>query len=64
MTKVSDISLIYSSRETYFRNEAMVSRIAQLSLLDALTIGISLLRQEETLANLQKIREAIALKQY
>lgn len=64
VTKVSDISLIYSSRETYFRNEAMASRIAQLSLLDALSIGVFLLRQEETLANLQKIREAIALKRY
>lgn len=64
ITKVSDISLIYSSRETYFRNEAMASRIAQLSLLDALFIGVSLLRQEQTLMNLQKIRAAISLKRY
>ena len=64
ITQVSDVSLIYSSRETFYRNEAMASRIAQLSLLDALFIGVSLLRQEETLKNLQKIRAAIALKRY
>lgn len=64
ITKVSDISLIYSSREANFRNEAMASRIAQLSLIDALFVGVSLLRQDETLKNLQKIREAISLKRY
>ncbi|MBJ3790686.1 RpiR family transcriptional regulator, partial [Bacillus sp. OA1] len=45
-----------------FRTEASSSRLAQLSLLDTLYVGLSLQRQEETLKNLQSIRETISMK--
>lgn len=64
VTKVSDIRLISSSKESYFRSEAMSSRIAQLSIIDTLFVGVSLLRQDIVLDNLQKIREVIALKRF
>lgn len=64
VTKESDICLISSSRESYYRSEAMSSRIAQLSIMDTLFVGVSLLRQDILLDNLQKIREVIALKRF
>lgn len=64
VTKVSDICLFSSSRESYYRSEAMASRIAQLSIIDTLFVGVSLLRRDELLDNLQKIREVIALKRF
>jgi len=64
VTKESDICLLSSSRESYYRSEAMSSRIAQLSIIDTLYVGVSLLRQDILLENLQKIREVIALKRF
>lgn len=64
LTKVSDICLVSSSRESHYRSEAMASRIAQLSLIDTLFVGVSLRRKDLLLENLQKIREVIALKRY
>ncbi|WP_425807758.1 MurR/RpiR family transcriptional regulator [Desulfitobacterium sp. Sab5] len=64
VTKVSDICLISSSRESHFRSEAMSSRIAQLSIIDTLFVGVSLLRQDMVLDNLQKIREVISRKRF
>ena len=64
VTKESDICLISSSRESHYRTEAMSSRIAQLSMIDTLFVGVSLRRRDILLDNLQKIREVIALKRY
>ncbi|MFC4768046.1 MurR/RpiR family transcriptional regulator [Effusibacillus consociatus] len=62
LSQLADVTLYTSTRETSFRTEAMSARIAQLSIIDTLYIGLSLFRQEETLQNLQKIREVISLK--
>ena len=59
-----DYVLYTTSRETAFRSEALTSRLVQLALIDVLYVAVSLNRQEETLMNLQKIREAIAIKRY
>ncbi|WP_132770185.1 MurR/RpiR family transcriptional regulator [Tepidibacillus fermentans] len=56
--------LYTTARETVFRSEALTSRLVQLALIDVLYVAVSLRRQEETLKNLQKIREAIATKRY
>lgn len=64
LTKEADHVLYTTSRETFFRSEALASRLVQLSLIDVLHVAVSLRRQEETLANLQKIREAISIKRY
>ena len=49
LSQLADITLYTSTRETEFRTEASSSRLAQLSLLDTLYVGLSLQRQEETL---------------
>ncbi len=64
VTKESDICLVSSSTESHYRSEAMASRIAQLSIIDTLFVGVSLRRQDVLLDNLQKIREVIALKRF
>lgn len=62
LSQLADITLYTSTRETEFRTEVSSSRLAQLSLLDTLYVGLSLQRQEETLQNLQSIRETISMK--
>lgn len=62
LSQLADITLYTSTRETDFRTEASSSRLAQLSLLDTLYVGLSLQRQEETLKNLQSIRETISME--
>jgi len=64
LTKEADYVLYTTSRETYFRSEALASRLVQLSLIDVLHVAVSVKKQEETLGNLQKIREAISIKRY
>lgn len=62
LSQLADVVLYTSTRETAFRTEAMSARLAQLSLIDTLYVGVSLLRSEQTVDNLQKIREVISLK--
>lgn len=64
LTKEADYVLYTTSRETFFRSEALASRLVQLSLIDVLHVAVSVRKQEETLSNLQKIREAISIKRY
>ncbi len=58
----SDISLICYGRESMFRSEAMESRLTTLMLMDCIYISVALVKKEETLGNLVKIREGIASK--
>jgi RpiR family transcriptional regulator, carbohydrate utilization regulator len=62
LSLLADVALFTSTQETSFRTEAMSARIAQLALLDTLYVGVSLLREEQTVSNLQKIREVISRK--
>jgi DNA-binding MurR/RpiR family transcriptional regulator len=62
LSQLADITLYTSTRETEFRTEAGSSRLAQLALLDTLYVGVSVRREEETLHNLQSIRETISIK--
>lgn len=64
LNRAVDMAIGITSRETLFRSEAMASRLVQLTVVDALYVGVSLRRQAETLDNLQKIRESIAIKRY
>ncbi|MFC7394467.1 MurR/RpiR family transcriptional regulator [Scopulibacillus cellulosilyticus] len=57
-----DIVLYTISQETEYRSEALASRIAQLSLIDALFVNIMKERKDEGVNALQKIRRAISLK--
>lgn len=62
LVKQADYCLFTTSRETAFRTEALSSRLAQLSLIDLLYVAVSFRRQDETVANINKIRQAISLK--
>jgi DNA-binding MurR/RpiR family transcriptional regulator len=42
----------------------MASRIAQLSVIDVLSVGVSLKRSDEVIANLSKSRRALARKKF
>lgn len=62
--KVLDIKLCTASNETFYRTESTSSRIAQLSIIDALFIGVSLRDPEKAIENIQLTREAIASKRF
>ncbi|MCS7202370.1 MAG: MurR/RpiR family transcriptional regulator [Dictyoglomus sp.] len=64
MDKVLDIKLSVSSEETFYRTESTSARIAQLSIIDALYIGVALRRLDKTFENLKLTREAIVPKRF
>ncbi|MFP3392792.1 MurR/RpiR family transcriptional regulator [Brevibacillus sp. SIMBA_040] len=64
LTKISDIVLYTSSRETLFRPESMSCRLAQISILDTLLIGVSIQKADTYSENLGKVRKLIAQKRY
>lgn len=55
-----DISLNAVSQETEYQVEAFASRIAHLSIIDALYISVKLRRKDLTDAAIKKMRDAIA----
>lgn len=62
LSKKVDIPLYTVSQETDFRSEALASRIAQLSLVDALYVNIMIARKDKSKQSLQRMREAISSK--
>ncbi|TAM57718.1 MurR/RpiR family transcriptional regulator [bacterium] len=64
ITKVADIRLFTAAKETAFRSDAMTSRLAQLSIIDTLYLGIALRDYERSLKMIQRTREAAAAKRY
>lgn len=60
----ADHTLCVASTETEYRFEPMASRIAQLSVIDVLSVGVSLLHSEVYIANLEKSRKALVRKRY
>lgn len=64
LDKVLDIKLATSSNETFSRIESTSSRIAQLSIIDVLFIGMSLRQVDRAIENIRLTREAIVPKRY
>lgn len=64
ITKEADIKLLTASRETRFKSEALASRIAQTSIINALFMAFSLHRFNKTLKCNKLIEESIVIKQY
>jgi len=64
ITKEADIKLLTASRETRFKSEALASRIAQTSIINALFMALSLHRFNKTLRYTKLIEESIVVKQY
>ncbi|WP_214874879.1 MurR/RpiR family transcriptional regulator [Exiguobacterium sp. CH10] len=62
LSKIADVSLYTVSQETAFRSEALASRIAELSLIDALFTAVMMRRGEAARASLQQMREAISMR--
>ncbi len=62
LSRVADILLCGMAKETLYRSEALASRLIHLALVDALYVGVILGCQEEILANMPKIRQAIAIR--
>lgn len=64
ITRVSDIKLFTAAKETAFRSDAMSSRIAQLSIIDAIYVGVALQDYERSTQTISRTREATAKKRY
>lgn len=62
LSKIADVSLFTVSQETAFRSEALASRIAELSLIDALFTAVMIRRGDAARASLQQMREAISMR--
>lgn len=55
-----DVALYTSSEETEYRSEALASRIAQLSLIDALYVNLMIRNKDKAKTATEKIRGAIS----
>jgi len=64
LSKVAGRVLRVASAETGYRFEPTASRIAQLCVIDVLAVGVSLLRRDEVIANLNRTRRAVARMRY
>ena len=57
LARAADERLITHARESALRAGAMVSRIAQLALVDCLFLGVARLRYEQTIDALKRTRD-------
>ena len=62
LSRAVDIPLFTVSSETEYRSEALASRIAQLSIIDAIYVNVSMKRKEVVKDSLQRLRNAIVIK--
>lgn len=62
LSEKADIVLQTVSVETEYRSEALASRLAQLSIIDALYVNVSIRLNERMKTSLQKMRNAISVK--
>ncbi len=60
----ADIALCAHARETGFKPEPMSSRIAHLSVIDVLSVGVALRKRYAFMASVQKTRKALVNKRY
>jgi DNA-binding MurR/RpiR family transcriptional regulator len=59
ITEVADLVLTTAARETTFRSGAMASRIAQLTVVDCLFIGVAQRHLPDAIGALEATREAV-----
>ena len=64
VASLADIALFVHAKETGFKPEPMSSRIAQLSVIDVLAVGVALKKRQSFVASVQKTREALVGKRY
>jgi RpiR family transcriptional regulator, carbohydrate utilization regulator len=64
ITKVADVVLLATARETLMRSEAMSSRIAQLCLADALYVNVALRRFDSSLEHIARTDAVVATRRF
>jgi RpiR family carbohydrate utilization transcriptional regulator len=64
ITKASDYTLLVLAKEQLYKTEPMASRIAQLAVIDVLSVGVSLRRKNLVVENLDKARKALISKRF
>ncbi len=64
VTKFADIRLFTYSQETKYRMYALTSRIASLSIIDAIYIGVVLKMGDSALHNFESLEKALVVKKY
>ena len=64
ITKVSTVVLVTAAQQTAFRSDASSSRIAQLTIIDTLYVGVAHVNHERSLRMIERTREATAAKRY
>jgi DNA-binding MurR/RpiR family transcriptional regulator len=64
ITKVADITLVTAAKQTAFRSDASSSRIAQLTIIDTLYVGVAHTNLERSRQMIERTREATAAKRY
>ena len=62
LTEFADIHLFVSSQEAIFRMGAMVSRIAQLNLVDILFVSVAMKKYDEIIESLENTSEATSIR--
>ncbi len=60
----ADVVLSTVATETMFRTDAMTSRIAQLSIVDALYVCVAMANMERALGNLTRTVDVLSLKRF
>ena len=64
VSNIAKYSLCVAAAETMFKMEPMSSRIAQLSIIDVIAVGLSMHFEDDTVSNLNKSRRALVDKRY
>jgi DNA-binding MurR/RpiR family transcriptional regulator len=59
ITRIADLTLTTAARETTFRSGAMASRLAQLTVVDCVFVGVAQKTYGQTKAAVEKTREAV-----
>lgn len=57
--KLADVALHTTARETAYRRESLSSRIAALTIVDILYVGVGVRHHRDVVKNIKKIRQAI-----
>ena len=64
ITRTADVVLLTSSPETPLGGEVLTSRIAQLCVIDVLSVAVAVARGEDCLTAIRKTSEAVKKKRY
>lgn len=62
LAEVADLVLTTAARETTYRSGAMASRLAQLTVVDCLFVGVAAKNRSRTKRNLEATAEAVAAR--